>query len=62
MVHLYNAVPDGSGVEGKVTIQQHLLWDRKVEGGFPGVYCFLVFNLSSLPKSIWEAQYHFANT
>ncbi|KUJ21124.1 uncharacterized protein LY89DRAFT_681731 [Mollisia scopiformis] len=35
VVHLYNAVPDGSGVEGKVTIQQHLLWDRKAEGGFP---------------------------
>jgi len=35
VVHLYNAVPDASGVEGKVTIQQHLLWDRKAEGGFP---------------------------
>lgn len=37
-MHLYNAVPDGSGVEGKVTIQQHLLWDRKAEGGFPGMF------------------------
>ncbi|CZR66191.1 uncharacterized protein PAC_16092 [Phialocephala subalpina] len=38
VVHLYNAVPDGSGVDGKVTIQQHLLWDRKAEGGFPGMF------------------------
>lgn len=38
VVHLYNAVPDGSGVDGKVTVQQHLLWDRKAEGGFPGMF------------------------
>ncbi|KAF8863759.1 hypothetical protein BDZ45DRAFT_712112 [Acephala macrosclerotiorum] len=35
VVQLYNAVREGEGVDGKVMVQQHLLWDRKVDGGFP---------------------------
>lgn len=34
VVHLYHANPSSSGDE-PVTMQKHLLWDRKEEGGFP---------------------------
>ncbi|TVY44139.1 Guanine nucleotide-binding protein subunit gamma [Lachnellula subtilissima] len=34
VVHLYHANPSSSGDE-PVTMQKHLLWDRKAEGGFP---------------------------
>lgn len=34
IVHLYTAVPATADELAK--IQQHLLWDRKAEGGFPG--------------------------
>lgn len=37
MVHLYHANP--TSIEDEpVTIQKHLLWDRKAEGGFPGMF------------------------
>ena len=34
IVHLYTAVP--STEDEPTRVQQHLLWDRKAEGGFPG--------------------------
>jgi len=41
-VHLYNAAAAGKGVageegSGKVEVKEYLLWDRKAEGGFPGM-------------------------
>jgi hypothetical protein len=36
VVQLYTAAPTTSENE-PVTIQKHLLWDRKAEGGFPGM-------------------------
>lgn len=51
-MHLYNAVPDASGIEGKVTIQQHLLWDRKVEGGFPGMCSALCIDVLRTGASV----------
>lgn len=48
MVHLYHAYP--TGVEdGPATMQKHLLWDRKAEGGFPGM--FISFHLPTSPTS-----------
>jgi predicted Rdx family selenoprotein len=40
VVKLYYAPPSADG--GQVMIQEHLLWDRKAEGGFPGKLNFLV--------------------
>jgi predicted Rdx family selenoprotein len=34
VVKLYHAPPSADG--GPASIQEHLLWDRKAEGGFPG--------------------------
>lgn len=35
---------------GDVTIQEHLLWDRKAEGGFPGtLVCSLLGSATSPP-------------
>jgi predicted Rdx family selenoprotein len=36
VVQLYTAAPAQSQEE-PVTIERHLLWDRKAEGGFPGM-------------------------
>jgi hypothetical protein len=34
-------VKDGNG---EAKIQTHVIWDRKVEGGFPGMWCLFLFS------------------
>lgn len=41
MVNLYHAYP--SGDDESSPLQKHLLWDRKAEGGFPGMYQEFLF-------------------
>ncbi|PQE03013.1 selT selW selH seleno domain-containing protein [Rutstroemia sp. NJR-2017a BVV2] len=53
VVTLYHAGKndDNEGVKdenGEVKIQTHVIWDRKVEGGFPGMFCFI--SLASFSK------------
>jgi predicted Rdx family selenoprotein len=33
---------------GEVKIQTHVIWDRKVEGGFPGMLCLFLFSYPCL--------------
>jgi predicted Rdx family selenoprotein len=35
-VHLYDEEPGPTEVD-EATVEEHLLWDRKAEGGFPGM-------------------------
>jgi len=37
VVHLYTA-STGSASDEDVEVQKHVLWDRKAEGGFPGMF------------------------
>ncbi|KAG9243231.1 hypothetical protein BJ878DRAFT_424090, partial [Calycina marina] len=46
-VHLYTTA-SSTTKNAPVKIQEHLLWDRKTEGGFPGMH-FLFLFLFSLP-------------
>jgi predicted Rdx family selenoprotein len=48
-VHLYTAAPSSTA-----TIQKHLLWDRKAEGGFPGMYLTLPYLLISPPPPFFS--------
>jgi predicted Rdx family selenoprotein len=40
VVHLYTR--SDSGEDAAILVQKHLLWDRKAEGGFPGIYLFSI--------------------
>jgi predicted Rdx family selenoprotein len=47
-VHLYDEEP-GPTEEDEATIEEYLLWDRKAEGGFPGMNISL-FHLRQNPS------------
>jgi hypothetical protein len=42
-VELHSRSSTDGAVDNNTNIQRHILWDRKVEGGFPGVF-FLNFH------------------
>ncbi len=53
-ISLYKEEPAASK-DDPVTIQEYLLWDRKAEGGFPGMALIILFlNQSFSPRSVSE--------
>jgi predicted Rdx family selenoprotein len=49
-VHLYDEEP-GPTEEDEATIEEYLLWDRKAEGGFPGMRASFVLQVEHITSS-----------
>ena len=41
------------------TIDQHLLWDRKAEGGFPGMFTIPFFSENGVSQVLSSVEVHF---
>jgi predicted Rdx family selenoprotein len=49
-VHLYHAPPRSDSSSDEPLVQKHLLWDRKAEGGFPGIFSLSLSFSTTLPS------------